>query len=89
MFYTSNTAHLRWFILDEHYQGLGVGTKLLETAINYCKEQSYQHIYLWTISILHAARHLYAKYDFTLSEEKENVEWCSERVIEERWDLEL
>lgn len=84
-----NTAQLRWFILDDQYQGLGVGTKLLETAINYCKEQSYQHIYLWTISILHAARHLYAKYDFTLTEEKENVEWCSERVIEERWDLEL
>jgi GNAT superfamily N-acetyltransferase len=84
-----NTAQLRWFILDDHYQGLGIGTKLFQTALNYCKEHNYKHIYLWTISMLNAARHLYAKNGFTVTEEKENIEWCGERLIEERWDLEL
>ncbi|MEB4860950.1 bifunctional helix-turn-helix transcriptional regulator/GNAT family N-acetyltransferase [Priestia megaterium] len=84
-----NTAQLRWFILDDRYQGLGIGTKLVETALNYCKEHHYKRIYLWTFSLLNAARHLYAKYGFTIQEEKENIEWCDERLIEERWDLEL
>ncbi|MDI2588613.1 helix-turn-helix domain-containing GNAT family N-acetyltransferase [Psychrobacillus sp. NEAU-3TGS] len=85
----ANAAQIRWFILDNHYQGLGIGTKLFETAFNFCKEQNYKHIYLWTISMLNAARHLYAKYGFTLKEEKENSVWCGERLIEERWDIEL
>ncbi|WP_113935837.1 MULTISPECIES: bifunctional helix-turn-helix transcriptional regulator/GNAT family N-acetyltransferase [Bacillus] len=84
-----NTAQLRWFILDDRYQGLGIGTKLFETALSYCKEHNYKHIYLWTISMLNAARHLYAKYGFTMTEEKENIEWCGEKLIEERWDLDL
>lgn len=84
-----NTAQLRWFILDDRYQGLGIGTKLLETALNYCKEHNYKNIYLWTFSLLNAARYLYKKYGFTITEEKENIEWCGERLIEERWDLEL
>lgn len=84
-----NTAQLRWFILDDRYQGLGIGTNLFETALAYCKEHNYKQIYLWTISTLHAARHLYAKYGFTMTEEKENIEWCGEKIIEERWDLEL
>ncbi|WP_445492272.1 bifunctional helix-turn-helix transcriptional regulator/GNAT family N-acetyltransferase [Niallia sp. 03133] len=84
-----NTVQLRWFILDDRYQGHGVGTKLLETALNYSKEHNYEYIYLWTISILNAARHLYAKYGFTMTEEKENIEWCGKRLIEERWDLQF
>ncbi|OPA26152.1 helix-turn-helix domain-containing GNAT family N-acetyltransferase [Bacillus cereus] len=84
-----NTAQLRWFILDDRYQGLGIGTNLFETALGYCEEHNYKQIYLWTISTLNAARHLYAKYGFTMTEEKENIEWCGKKIIEERWDLEL
>ena len=84
-----STAQLRWFILDSEYQGLGIGSKLIEAALHYCKEHKFKHIYLWTISMLHAARHLYAKYGFTLTEEKENTEWCRNKLIEERWDLDL
>lgn len=39
--------------------------------------------------MLHAARHLYAKYGFIMIEEKENMEWCSKTLIEERWDYQL
>ncbi|EJR24483.1 bifunctional helix-turn-helix transcriptional regulator/GNAT family N-acetyltransferase [Bacillus cereus] len=85
---SSNTvAQLRWFVLDENYQGMGIGKKLMETAINFCKEQGYQHIFLWTVSILGAARHLYKKYGFELTEEKPNEEWTGNTLIEERWDL--
>lgn len=82
-------SQLRWFILDERYHGLGIGKKLMDTAINYCKQQGYKHVFLWTVSVLGAARHLYQKYQFRLTEEKQNYEWTGSKLVEERWDLEL
>ena len=82
-------AQLRWFVLDENYQGLGIGKKLMETAINFCQNNGYQHVFLWTVSILETARYLYKKYNFTLTEEKSNDEWTGSKLIEERWDLDL
>ncbi|WP_253805451.1 bifunctional helix-turn-helix transcriptional regulator/GNAT family N-acetyltransferase [Fictibacillus arsenicus] len=86
---SENTAQLRWFILDEDYQGMGIGKKLMETALHFCKEKSYQHVFLWTVSTLHAARYLYQKYNFELTEEKPNEEWTGTKLIEERWDLDM
>lgn len=82
-------AQIRWFIIDEKYQGLGIGKKLINTAIAFCKAQNYQHIFLWTISILKEARYLYEKFNFTITEEKPNDEWTVTKLIEERWDLNL
>ena len=82
-------AQLRWFVINENYQGMGIGNKLMETAIAFCKEHKYKHVFLWTVNILGAARHLYKKYNFYLSEEKENEEWTGDMLIEERWDLDL
>ncbi|MET3698820.1 MarR family transcriptional regulator with acetyltransferase activity [Bacillus oleivorans] len=82
-------AQLRWFVLDENYHGRGIGKKLIETAIHFCKEQGYKHIFLWTVSILDTARYLYQKYNFRLTEEKPNDEWTGSRLVEERWDLDL
>ncbi|MFC0273003.1 GNAT family N-acetyltransferase [Metabacillus herbersteinensis] len=82
-------AQLRWFVLDGSYHGMGIGKKLMETALSFCREQRYQHVFLWTVSILEAARYLYQKYNFTLTEEKPNDEWIETTLIEERWDLNL
>ena len=82
-------AQLRWFILDGNYHGLGIGKKLIETAIHFCKKQGYKHVFLWTVSVLGAARHLYQKYNFRLTEEKQNYEWTGSKLVEERWDLEI
>ncbi|MFD2370232.1 GNAT family N-acetyltransferase [Brevibacillus sp. GCM10020057] len=82
-------AQLRWFILDERHQGMGIGKKLMETALHFCRERGYQHVFLWTVATLEAARHLYRKYNFRLTEEKPNEEWGGTRVIEERWELDL
>lgn len=84
---SDGVAQLRWFILDNQYQGLGIGKKLIETALNFCKEQGYQQVFLWTVSILGAARHLYRKYGFERTEEKPNDEWTENTIIEERWDF--
>ncbi|MEH7887274.1 helix-turn-helix domain-containing GNAT family N-acetyltransferase [Bacillus sp. JJ1609] len=84
-----SVAQLRWFVLDENYQGMGIGTKLMETAIGFCKEQGYKNIFLWTVSILKTARYLYQKYNFRLTEDKPNDEWTGAKLVEERWELNL
>lgn len=86
---SDSVAQLRWFVLDEHYQGMGIGKKLMETALDFCKQQNYQHVFLWTVSILNTARYLYQKYNFTLTEEKPNKEWTESQLMEQRWDLDL
>jgi DNA-binding MarR family transcriptional regulator/N-acetylglutamate synthase-like GNAT family acetyltransferase len=86
---TDTVAQLRWFILNEKVQGMGIGKNLMEKAIDFCKHKNYQHLFLWTVSTLDAARHLYQKYHFTLTEEKPNDEWTGTTLIEERWDLDL
>lgn len=82
-------AQLRWFVLDENYQGMGIGKQLMEKVINFCKKQDYQRIFLWTVNILGAARHLYKKYNFKLIEVKPNEDWAETLIMEERWDLDL
>ncbi|MEI2471556.1 helix-turn-helix domain-containing GNAT family N-acetyltransferase [Peribacillus frigoritolerans] len=85
--FSDSVAQLKWFVLNENYQGMGIGKKLMETALNFIKEQNYQHVFLWTVSTLETARHLYKKYNFKLTEEKPNEEWTTTKLIEERWDL--
>lgn len=86
---SDTVAQLRWSVLDNNYQGMDIGNKLMETAINFCKKQDYQRIFLWTVNILGAARHLYQKYNFKLAEEKPNEDWTETLIMEERWDLDL
>lgn len=87
--FNDNVAQLRWFILDENYHGMGIGKKLIETAIDFCNKQGYKHVFLWTVNILETARYLYQKYNFRITEEKQNEEWTGSKLVEERWDLEL
>lgn len=82
------TAQLRWFLIEPHIRGKGLGKKLITTAIEFCKENNYSRVFLWTISNLKAARHLYECYGFELTEISEHDIW-GKHLIEERWDMQL
>ncbi len=81
-------GQLRWFLIEPACRGLGLGKLLMETALHYCREKGFERAFLWTVSDLHAARHLYEKYGFSLAETKAHFLWGKD-IIEERWDLEL
>lgn len=59
-------ARLRWFILDDAYRGLGLGGLLMRHAMEHCRAQGFQRVWLSTFSGLIAARRLYEKYGFRL-----------------------
>lgn len=82
------TAQLRFFFIEPTLRGLGAGNKLINMAISFCKEKQYKRVFLWTFSKLAAARHLYSKNGFQMTDTHENCEW-GEPVLEERWDLNL
>ena len=82
------TAQLRWFLIEPEFRGLGLGQRLMDTLMEFCRQQNYQHIFLWTFQGLDAARHLYEQYGFRLTEEKPNKTWQI-LLTEQRWDLNL
>lgn len=84
-----DNAQLRWFLIEPETRGKGLGYILVKTVINFCKENGYKHIFLWTINILGAARHIYKTYGFELTETAENNSWTRDVIFEERWDLDI
>lgn len=84
----NNTAQLRWFIVAPQAQGKGLGKQLIKRAIDFCRQKQVQSIFLWTISGLPVAAHLYQQADFTLTEQKTHRLWGAQRT-EQRYDLHL
>jgi len=78
-------AHLRWFILDERWQGRGVGRTLLQQAVHHCDQAGLTTMQLWTFRGLDAARHLYESAGFVLAEEHAGKQWGTV-VSEQRFE---
>ena len=81
-------AHLRWFITSDGLRGKGVGTQLIEVAVDHCRTAGYAQIFLWTFEGLDAARHLYEKAGFKLVEQRRGRQWGTE-LNEQRFVLQL
>lgn len=80
-------AQLRWFGVDTSLQGQGLGSRLLETAMNFCKEKGYVHLTLGTLDILKPAHHLYAKFGFHKTESEFFNDWDNRRnMYHETWE---
>lgn len=82
------TAQFRFLFLDSKIRGFGLGNKLLDMSIDFCKEKEYKHVFLWTFSTLKAARYLYKNKGFRITKTKENNEWGTS-ILEELWEIDL
>ena len=80
------SAQLRLFGTHPNTQGKGVGKRLMQTVMDYSKEQGYRHLYLWTIDICKSALHLYEKYGFCCTDKKPNDTWANYHMTEELWE---
>ena len=81
-------AHLRWFVMSDALRGKGVGNRLMDAAIGFCRSRGYRRVYLWTFEGLNAARHLYEKNGFRVAEQQKGTQWGRE-VNEQRFVLQL
>ncbi len=82
------TAQLRWFLVDPQCRGEGLGRRLLDEAIAFCRSCGYRSVMLWTVSALTAAARLYRAAGFRKVEENPGAPW-GVPVVEERYDLDL
>lgn len=83
-----NEAQLRWFLLHPDLRGLGLGKRLINDALEFCKANQYASVFLWTVSQLPAAAHLYQAAGFQITEAHESRLWGA-TVTEQRYDLSL
>ncbi len=65
----TEAARLRFFIVDPAYQGVGIGKKLMQAAMNFCREKGFARVRLTTFAGLDAAIHLYERHGFEMIEE--------------------
>jgi GNAT superfamily N-acetyltransferase len=78
----NNSAHLRWFIMDDRVRGQGIGRQLLFQALQFVDTQKFDETHLWTFHGLSSARHLYESNGFNLIEERMGDQWGS-NVLEQ------
>jgi len=83
-----NIAQLRWLLLTKENRGQGIGKKLMQYAVDFCSEQCFDGVFLWTVDLLEAAAGLYSSFGFMVSEEKRHMLW-GQMLNEQRYDLKL
>ncbi len=68
-------AHLRWFIVSHALKGRGIGRRLMDCAMDFCKTRGYKTTYLWTFEGLNPARRLYEAAGFRLLKQQRGEQW--------------
>lgn len=86
--HTKKRAQLRWFILHPEFRGLGLGRRLLNDALQYCRDQGYQNVFLYTTEDQKTAIGMYTKAGFKKVAEHKNQTWGKE-LVEETYELSL
>lgn len=81
-------ARLRWFIVDPRFQGCGIGTRLMERSIEFCRQKGYPSLFLWTFRGLDRARRLYESVGFRLFEESRVAQW-GQTIREQKFVLQI
>jgi ribosomal protein S18 acetylase RimI-like enzyme len=82
------TAQLRCFLVEPAARGRGLGTRLLNEALAFCRACGYADVILWTESALTAAARLYRAAGFRKTEERPGRVW-GVGLVEEKYELRL
>ena len=73
-------AQLRWFLVVPEARGLGLGARLVDLALDYCRAEGLLRVTLWTFDELAAALALYRARGFIVTERKTDQLWGRERT---------
>jgi GNAT superfamily N-acetyltransferase len=70
-----NFATLRWVMLDERLRGQGLGTRLVDLALAFCRRQRYKHVTLTTHAALRTAVRMYQERGFRYTGDDQILRW--------------
>jgi N-acetylglutamate synthase-like GNAT family acetyltransferase len=85
---SKESAQLRWLLLHPDLRGQGIGRRLIEDAVAFCRDSGYASVFLWTVGALSAAASLYRAAGFRLTEERTHTLWGA-TLTEQRYELSL
>jgi GNAT superfamily N-acetyltransferase len=84
--FSEREAQLRWLLLHPDMRGRGIGRKLVEEALDFCRDAGYSSVFLWTVNTLPIAAKLYQSVGFGQTEELTHELWGS-MVTEVKYEL--
>jgi GNAT superfamily N-acetyltransferase len=70
-----SSARVRWFIAAPEAQGTGVGSRLFEEMLAFAQNSGHDSLHLWTFDGLTAARRIYDRAGFVLTDEEQSTNW--------------
>lgn len=74
-------AQLRWVLARPEVRGAGLGRRLVERSLDYCRERGVRQVYLETTGGLEASRRLYDSLGFRLVSETREELWDGEGTL--------
>jgi len=78
---SESLAQLRWVLLDAGLHGGGLGRRLVETALDYCRESGIDRVFLETTDGLEASSALYRRLGFRETANEVVPMWCGPRRL--------
>jgi DNA-binding MarR family transcriptional regulator/GNAT superfamily N-acetyltransferase len=85
---SATVAQLRMLILTPAARGLGLGGRLTDECLAFARSKGYKKMVLWTNSLLKAARAIYAKRGFVLTQSEPHHSFGHD-LVGETWELRL
>jgi len=77
----SDRAQLRWVVVDPLVRGKGLGKKLLESSLEYCRERGCASVFLETTDGLPESQAMYEKFGFQVTSESTDELWDGRRPL--------
>lgn len=85
---SGHVAQLRYFLIDPQARGVGLGKKLMQEAMAFCRQKNYRHVYLLTTEELGTAGELYRRHGFSVTKKQETILW-GQNVVLNCYDADL
>ena len=85
---SKTVAQLRLLFVEPDARGLGIGARLVSECVGHARHVGYRRMMLFTVRGLDAARRLYEREGFRLTDETSRTAWGHDHW-DQTWELEL